>query len=343
MQWCSIRGAQTSLKSFHLASCSPSFRLLSTATLDSRGVKVPLERKRGPAFTLPLLSTLNPSALVSTDHLDLSHKSTFRPRFAHKETPPMSEETSMVYFRGTHLPFPARTSGFLYFHKPDKAAPLEGSVRFRLTSSSSPASFETGQDLLLPLGVPWQLNLPQIACHGHPRVRSQVLRDNLVTQDQLALCRALFKEKKHIYPYFTLFRLTQEFPVNFGNQICFLAVIGEDKILTIRTSTPFQTSFTGGGSCFPWTGSAIARFEPCTDPRHAGRRVVQLRILRIIQPVSSNLPPGQQKLSTLIKPEEGEFLVRRRYGVVQPWAYDIDTPKDTLFRRGMDLLWGLDH
>ncbi|KAK7056091.1 hypothetical protein R3P38DRAFT_3385802 [Favolaschia claudopus] len=297
----------------------------------------------GPAPTLPLLPTLNPTALVSTDHLDISQKLTIQLHFRQPNTKPKSQETDSVnvYFLNmrARLPFPPRTSGFLYFHRPANAAPLEGSVRFRLTSSSSPSSFETGHDLLLPLGVPWQLNLPQIACHGHFRIRDQLLHDNLVTEDQLSLCQSMY-----IYPYSTLFRLTQEFPVNFGGEIV-LAMVGEDKIVVGRTPTPFQSS-TGWKirrTFFPWAGSATARFEPSTDREYKGRRVLHLRILRIIQPVFSTLPPDDQALSTLERPKAGELLVRRRHKLIQPWAYDIDAPTNTLFRRGLDLLWNLDH
>ncbi|KAJ7110693.1 hypothetical protein C8R44DRAFT_743149 [Mycena epipterygia] len=60
----------------------------------------------------------------------------------------------------TALPFPSHSRGILYYRFEPHAAPLEGSVRFRITPDGTPLSFSRGQDLLAPW---WQMIRPQIA------------------------------------------------------------------------------------------------------------------------------------------------------------------------------------
>ena len=59
----------------------------------------------------------------------------------------------------SYVPFPQGTAGFLYYFCPQFAPPHTGEIRFRITESSDPASFNDGRDLLdehqgLPYGVP---------------------------------------------------------------------------------------------------------------------------------------------------------------------------------------------
>ncbi|KAJ7110672.1 hypothetical protein C8R44DRAFT_883795 [Mycena epipterygia] len=68
---------------------------------------------------------------------------------------------------------------------------------------------------------------------------------------------------------------------------------------------PFRDS--EAGNVLPWSGSAAARFEPSTDAKHAGRRILHLRIVKIIQPVTSTVKGYTGKV---IKPEEGRLLNR---------------------------------
>jgi hypothetical protein len=66
-------------------------------------------------------------------------------------------------------------------------------------------------------------------------------------------------------------------------------------------------------------GPALARFEPSTSPEHAGRRVVHLRIVKLVRPVTSRIMGYSGGFP---KPEEGQLLVRD--GALTPWAYDLD-------------------
>ncbi|KAJ7887292.1 hypothetical protein B0H14DRAFT_2498314, partial [Mycena olivaceomarginata] len=237
-------------------------------------------------------------------------------------------------------PFP-QTTGFLYYNRNQDAAPLEGSLRFRVTSANASSSFEPGHDLLLASGVPWQITLPQVASRKcYTEIRDQLLEENLVTAEEFTQCRALFQDNERTYPELTLFRLEQEFPVEFSGEICLIAVGHELHRFKCRTVFRLRTS--SSEYHYPWDGCAIARFEPSTSPQYSGRRVVHLRIIKIVTPVSAKTPisaTGESRVS-LLKPKAGQLLSRSRpcYKGPKPWAYDIDA-SDSAFAAALRVLW----
>jgi hypothetical protein len=70
------------------------------------------------------------------------------------------------------------------------------------------------------------------------------------------------------------------------------------------------------------SGSAIVRFEPSTSPEYAGRRIVHLRIVKLLTPVSSVVDGNPRRF--VVKPEEGELVAHFRDGEPHVWAYNID-------------------
>ncbi|KAJ6463681.1 hypothetical protein C8R47DRAFT_78336 [Mycena vitilis] len=271
-----------------------------------------------------VVSTLNPHLIKPGDHLDLSHRLEITLSFPHKQN--TKTRSRLVYTttvndlsKQEEVPFPENSEGFMYFHTQPNAAPLEGSIRFRLTSKNDPSSFSCGQDLTLPSGAPWQVILPQLINARYHRLRDQLLHENLVTKDQLSQCHRLFMDRRgassisRLRPPLTMFRLSQEFPVNFDKSIC-LFVVGM-TVYRLCLGSIFL-----GDRNNPWTGSALARLEPCE--RHNRHRVVHIRIVKIIAPVAK---AGYQDAVRIIRPEEGNLLtVTMRGGAPKPWAYDID-------------------
>ncbi|KAJ7110680.1 hypothetical protein C8R44DRAFT_743139 [Mycena epipterygia] len=215
-----------------------------------------------------------------------------------------------------HLPFPRHSRGFLYYSSEPHRAPIEASVRFRLTPDETPASFLRGQDLLAPWALPWQITLLQIATlPRYLRIREQILHEGMVTEDQLSHCRHVFR-KHSIFPQYTLFRLEQPFLANFSGSMS-LTAVGETLHPFILN--PFRVLLPK--QYFAWSGSALVRFEPSTQPKHAGRRVVHMRIVKIVQPVVR----VEGHTARLDKPEEGQLLtVSLHSRDPGPWAYDID-------------------
>ncbi|KAJ6474432.1 hypothetical protein C8R47DRAFT_709162 [Mycena vitilis] len=274
-----------------------------------------------------ILSTLNSALIRPSDHVDLSDRTSISVGFDTESRE--GESASFEYIRrglNPH-PFPPGAAGFLYYHKHPHAAPLEGSIRLRVTDDSSPSSFSHGQDLCLPSGFPWQLIMPQIACRvRYQKLGAQLVRENLATSAQLLQCIALYRNARLIHPTATLFRLDQEFPVDFSGTV-HLTAVGKVRHM-IRLSMIFKAhAVKGTRSVFfaPWTGSAIVRFEASTNPAHAGRRVVHLRIVKILTPVT-RVQKGHS--GRVLQPQEGELLTVTYYSdPPAPWGYDIDHMK----------------
>ncbi|KAJ7185279.1 hypothetical protein C8R46DRAFT_1059974 [Mycena filopes] len=278
----------------------------------------------------PLLSTLNPLALQPSDYLDLSGDQYHTVAF----TAAPDGKNPQITYRQTlngHEPFPPHTAGFLYFHRVPDAAPLEGSLRFRLCANHLPASFEAGRDLLLATGVPWQFIIPQLLQSQLWKVGAQLLRENLITATQVSRCKKVFGSRRSIVPSFTLFRLGQEFSVDFGTDPT-LHIIAESP-WRIRLD-PFAVMKTAPNRHLirPFTGSGLARFEPSVVD---GRRVLHLRITKIITPV---VCPNPEHLGLIVAPKEGELLtVTPWHGAPRPWEVDID--RDTRRAAALGALW----
>ncbi|KAJ7090575.1 hypothetical protein C8R43DRAFT_829148, partial [Mycena crocata] len=188
--------------------------------------------------------------------------------------------------------FPRLTRGFFYYKSGTGTAALDGGVRFRITLERDPALFPLGHDLALPSGLPWEVSLPQIACaKKYEAVRMHLLYAQLATTEQVSRCRTLWG-RKPIHPNLTLFSLGSLFYADFSHSLK-LTVVGETKLHQVQFNSLFA-AYAQGKTYFPWrgrwlgiirSGTALARFEPSTLLEHAGRRVLHLRIVRLLEPV----------------------------------------------------------
>ncbi|KAJ7681911.1 hypothetical protein DFH06DRAFT_971971 [Mycena polygramma] len=264
-----------------------------------------------------MISTLTPDRITSSDYLDASSRRSLTIRF-----PGSSGLGTRIHFHRpgiTRQPFPENTAGFLYYDRHPHAAPLEGSIRLRVTPDNAPASFPRGQDLCLSPGIHWQISLPQIAVRSDfTNLRDQLLHENLVPPEQLSRCRRIFAKSTRISPPATIFRLDQDFPLELSTA-SHITVVGK-RLHTLRAN--FFEARVDNKTKYPWSGTAIVRFEPSTSPQHAGRRVVNLRIVQLITPVLSTIKGYRGRI---FRPEEGELLtVSHRGGPPEPFGYDID-------------------
>ncbi|KAJ7708107.1 hypothetical protein B0H17DRAFT_1174310 [Mycena rosella] len=281
------------------------------------------------------VSTLKPSLITPADYIDISRKTKFSMEFPTSRSrvgiPYASKSVLAISYaghrppssEGVHSLFPDHARGFLYYYSGSHAGPLEGSIRFRLTPDNSPSSFLSGQDLLTPSGFPWQILLAQVACRdNYAFIGDQLIRENLVIPEQLSRCRDVFSQKEQIYPQYTLFGLDSPFLVNFSSPV-HLTIVGE-QLHEVDMSSLFKNQTRGGKAYFPWTGSGIARLERSTLSEHAGRRVIHLRIIKILQPGTCTVDVRSYD-GRVERPEEGQlFMVRFRDGPPKTWAYDID-------------------
>ncbi|KAJ7119221.1 hypothetical protein C8R43DRAFT_1077120 [Mycena crocata] len=270
---------------------------------------------RHPRTHAHVLSTFNPSLLKSTDLLDISERTHIR--FCLPSFVGPGDHTSLQYF--AHFRFPHGSKGFLYYHSEPHWTALEGGIRFRVAPEGNPASFASGKDLLLPSGFTWQVILPQLACRtDYLLTGQQLLREGLVTEEQLSRCRALFAGKR-ISPQYTLFRIDSPFIVNFASKLSLTVVAS--SVHQIQLSVMFA-AYVNHKRFHPWTGSALACFEISRLPEHAGRRVLHLRFLKMFEPVTCAVTHSTGRI---VEPREGElFSVRFRGNAAEPWAWDID-------------------
>ncbi|KAJ7887033.1 hypothetical protein B0H14DRAFT_3430878 [Mycena olivaceomarginata] len=109
------------------------------------------------------LSTLNYKLLRRTDFIDLSHKTSANVHFQ-TQTGPGSGAQIQYHMQGKErLPFPSYTRGFLYWTNEDELhSPLAGSLRFRITHSADPKSFESGRDLTRRSNRDWKIIKAQL-------------------------------------------------------------------------------------------------------------------------------------------------------------------------------------
>ncbi|KAJ6546020.1 hypothetical protein DFH09DRAFT_1171800 [Mycena vulgaris] len=290
-----------------------------------------------------MVSTVNPSLITPADYVDISQKQRVGMGFPVSGSPQgsgLSYATSGITTgtvqKSLRLPFPAQSRGFLYYHSGPHVTSVEGGLRFRVTSDDPPStsSFHRGQDLLAPSGCPWQMSLLKIASSGsYGWIAEQLVRENLVTQEQLLRCARIFSQCEPPSPQYTVFRLDSTFLVNFARGIR-LTVVGEALHAIHLTHVFAEEGDREGGTSrnryAPWRGSAEARFEPSTLPEYAGRRVVHMRIMRIIQPVgcAADVPVSGSSRRRMLQPEEGElYTVQDRGSPPKSWAYDIDNDR----------------
>ncbi|KAJ7737072.1 hypothetical protein B0H16DRAFT_1572522, partial [Mycena metata] len=253
------------------------------------------------------ISTFNSALIQSEDFLDLSGQRLPRIGFTHMP----AGANPQIHYLGVSTRFPDNCTGFLYYHRESSAAPLEGGIRFRQTTNNQPSSFSGGHDLLLPSGAPWEILLPQLTRTYH-RFGDELLREKLVTSGQFALCRRVFATMGRIQPPSIIFRLTQQFPVNFGAKLRF-TIVGPDAL--------HIAEWQFGMHRFPFTGSAIARFEPSMSTKD-GHRVVYLRIIKISKPAVFTVDQSNARYAP---PQDGQLLMRRFPGGDQaPWEFDLD-------------------
>jgi hypothetical protein len=149
-------------------------------------IKASLQEGYAKGAKLRRVQHLSQAMLEASDFMDLSGLQMARIAFAGGDSGPTFLTMGYLSRDVQHLGFPLGTSGFLYFH-PGTAGPISAHLRFRVTGSSDPASFDAGQDLLMPFGVPWKHNLTAVfRGDGVGEAANVLLREGLVTEADIA-------------------------------------------------------------------------------------------------------------------------------------------------------------
>lgn len=142
-----------------------------------------------PGDTFQVIDAVEPSSLMTEDFLDLSglKNPSIRTRFEKDK----SLDLTYAFVHNKLVPFPPRTAGFLYFHKPLCTPNAAGEIRFRRTKWNDPNLIihERSSDLCLPNGAPWSLPLVRIAIDDRlAPLRDLILREQLVTETIMRNC-----------------------------------------------------------------------------------------------------------------------------------------------------------
>lgn len=157
--------------------------------------------------------------------------------------------------------FPEYAKGFLYYNVPRPPfPPIMGDVKFRITPSSDPSSFDSGTDLPRSRDepVPYSLPLLHLAKSAtHQTLCEQLVAEGLVSRNLLEECRSLNSLEVHdrrgrIRSF--LYHMNQTFFSTFDSRYLYFSfwVVGKEKLLPYAPKNPFYSSkkFVAG-ACHP--------------------------------------------------------------------------------------------
>ena len=257
-----------------------------------------------------------------------------------------------------HLPYPPGTNAFLYYSIAPEKPRIAGELRLRVVSRNHHASFESGSDLLLANGRVWSRPLYGLSRYRNP-LYEKLREERFIPDDLHAALSNLPLESPRYRRSQVLYKLNDTFVVDFSRKTRLpFFVITEQGVekpefhrkmfidqSEIWGSTPYSGAYTNHQSQFSNTdyshgfiGSALARFERSTLPKHEGTRTVVLRFLKIITPVKCVMPFYD---GGVCRPKEGELYRRNRtrkalsHDQLPAWSANIES--GTL--RGLRLLW----
>ncbi|TFK46194.1 hypothetical protein OE88DRAFT_1668055 [Heliocybe sulcata] len=282
-----------------------------------------------------LLRTLDKTRLDAGDFADLTGPARKNVRF------PMAPEQPTLQLRyfQNNIPFPLDAQGFLYWHLDPDAPPLSGQVRFRITTSSDPATFPNGRDLQLPDGGTWNISLFNIARRSaYSGLRVYLICEKLVTAKVLysALTISASNGKEILHPATVsifIWKFGQTFLADLGSIHLHLWVIGSfvaerfhvQHLFSIRVRESGSNGVSKRVKHTPYTGRTLVQFERSTLPEHKGTRTVVLRIVKIIELTKSEDP---DEAFGMPEPKKGDLVMMRKPGRHwTPWSVDVDRPQ----------------
>jgi hypothetical protein len=149
--------------------------------------------------------------------------------------------------------FPPDTKAFLYYFTPPEKPRIAGELRFRVTFSDDPASFESGSDLLALNGQPWSrplYTLPKSYTYLYKK-----LREDRFVPDDLDAVLSTFPPIPHRYRrHHLLYTLNDTFIIDFSiAKRYYFCVVTEQGVELLRLFRPFLEDHPEGR--VPYTGA----------------------------------------------------------------------------------------
>ena len=150
------------------------------------------------------------------------------------------------------VPYPPDTRAFLYYSTSPEKPRIAGELRLRVTSSSDPASFESGSDLLQPDGQPWSRQLYSLSKYYLP-MYERLREDGFIPDDLHSALATLPSKRYKICRSKVLYTLNDPFIVDFSCSGIFLTLITEQgvdsliipKIFSVRHENRDPRPYTG--------------------------------------------------------------------------------------------------
>ncbi|OSC96874.1 hypothetical protein PYCCODRAFT_1214484 [Trametes coccinea BRFM310] len=189
--------------------------------------------------------------------------------------------------------FPTNARGFLYYREHPRVLGA-GSIRFRVTQSSDPRSFDGGVDLLTEDGLPWRFPLAAvIASERYRAVREVLARDSFLDKQLEAHVASLLRELRWMFdlgigPYSQLvYELFEPFCVDLSDPAQMIYIVGDETIFPLCTReilvrTPFKSSDMNKlRPHWPYERGRIT----CSLASLSNRKDFALRVERILEPV----------------------------------------------------------
>jgi hypothetical protein len=199
------------------------------------------------------ISTLYPELLQETDYLDLSSKFTLALWSRQVGKLLGYKRASITYDPRDTQPFPPGSHGFLYYTTPPGLPPTAGEIRFRITPTSSPASFNQGTDLLAPYGMPWRIQvLSRISSLSWESLVDVLLRDSQITHFVLSEMKAIVGPGRQTKPMNCFFSLEQPFPYNFSTRMDAFCTVVKGKLAKFVTTNLLSEAENRRVLCSSW-------------------------------------------------------------------------------------------
>lgn len=145
-------------------------------------------------------------------------------------TPLMTSLTNFDrdYITRKQLSYSPDAKAFLYYSRSPERPRIAGEVRFRVTSSDDPASFESGSDLMRPDGMPWSSSLYFLSKYYFPLYEK--LKEERFVQDDMESVLWNLPLHDDVWGQQCLHALNDAFIIDFSKNVTKLFVITEQGV-----------------------------------------------------------------------------------------------------------------
>ncbi|PPR01579.1 hypothetical protein CVT24_005870 [Panaeolus cyanescens] len=262
--------------------------------------------------------------------------------------PTGSSPVRYVWNNWNNIAFPPNSDGFFYYHLPPNRPALSAELRFRVTPTPYPDSFDDGYDLPLPLNHqnipgPWRIFVACLPNIRHMAPVVQLLEHEGLLDPQLT---RRIRELHAMGSYHTnarfLFNLEDPFMYRYSPT--------ERQKAVLRPYTEVGQGIAelkmGHGRLFD-KGTLKLRFEKSPLPEHSSKKILVVRCLDIPEPLVASPNTTQLELNAYA-PVPGQlvqwcpFTANPKKNMTLfkgPWTVDVSDERETQIAKSLRLLW----